>query len=107
MAAIFYVSSLPGTRLPSQVGAWDHLLHFLAYWGLGASIALSLARPGLSWRDMLLAVAIGTAYGASDEWHQSFVPSRDASLADWGHDALGVVVGVMVVWALMRRSKVQ
>lgn len=107
MAAIFYFSSLPGSRLPIQPGAWDHLLHFLAYWGLGASIALSAGYPVMSWRQAIMAIVTGVAFGASDEWHQSFVPLRNASLADWLYDALGVMVGVPLVWTLMRRSKVQ
>lgn len=104
MAAIFYFSSLPGSRLPIQPGVWDHLLHFLAYGGLGASIALSVGDPAMSWRQAMIAVVIGITFGASDEWHQSFVPLRDASLRDWVYDALGVIVGVPLVWTLMRRS---
>jgi VanZ family protein len=106
MAAIFSFSSLPGSRLPIQPGAWDHLLHFLAYWGLGASMALSVGHPAMSWRQAMIAGTLGIAYGASDEWHQSFVPLRDASLGDWIYDAAGVVVGVTLVWTLMRTRAV-
>jgi len=35
------------------------------------------------------------AYGVSDEWHQSFVPLRDASIRDWMTDLLGGAAGAM------------
>jgi VanZ family protein len=38
-------------------------------------------------------VALGVAYGASDEVHQAFVPGRSADPADWAADALGVLAG--------------
>ena len=31
----------------------------------------------------------GMAYGATDEWHQSFVPGRSTELADWIADTAG------------------
>ena len=44
------------------------------------------------------------AYGASDEWHQSFVPGRSVDVADWIADAIGVVVGVLFYHWLRRRA---
>jgi VanZ family protein len=40
--------------------------------------------------DELKPVALGIIYGFSDEWHQSFVPGREASLRDIFFDGLGV-----------------
>jgi VanZ family protein len=42
---------------------------------------------------------IATAYGATDEWHQSFVPNRHAEFRDLQADALGACAGVIAVWA--------
>ena len=50
--------------------------------------------PGRGPRAAVLAVLAASAYGASDEWHQSFVPSRSAEVADWMTDTLGA--GFMV-----------
>jgi len=47
---------------------------------------------------------IAALYAIGDEFHQSFVPDRVASLADWAVDILGVAAGVGVVW-VTRRGK--
>jgi VanZ family protein len=43
-------------------------------------------------------------YAASDEFHQSFVPERTASLVDVGIDTLGGIIaqGVSVLWHVIR-----
>jgi VanZ family protein len=47
-------------------------------------------------------VLLTTLYAASDEWHQSFVPSRTASLADVTIDSFGAICGA---WWFSRRRK--
>jgi VanZ family protein len=46
-------------------------------------------------------VLLTTLYAASDEWHQSFVPSRTASLADVTIDSFGAICGAL--WFSRRR----
>lgn len=46
-------------------------------------------------------VLLTTLYAASDEWHQSFVPSRTASLADVTIDSVGAICGAL--WFSRRR----
>jgi len=41
---------------------------------------------------MVLIVIFSTLYGMSDEWHQSFVPGRDASAWDVLADTLGALI---------------
>ena len=50
------------------------------------------APPSRAWVHVALIVA-GALYGATDEWHQSFVPGRDASVLDWLADLCGVTLG--------------
>jgi VanZ family protein len=47
-------------------------------------------------------VLLTTLYAASDEWHQSFVPSRTASLADVTVDSFGAICGA---WWFSRRRR--
>jgi VanZ family protein len=101
MTAIFVLSSLPG--LPAPRGAFtDKHAHFLAYASLAALLFRALAggrRAGLTLGRGLVAAVLATAYGVTDEWHQSFVPGRNAELDDLAADALGAVVAVGVLWA--------
>ena len=45
-------------------------------------------------------VALATLYAAGDEWHQSFVPSRTASICDVMIDAFGAICGT--IWLSLR-----
>ncbi len=82
--AIFWMSSLPGTEVGLQP-PWDKLAHFATY----AVLATLLVRSGLS---QALAFLLAVVYGAGDEWHQSFVPGRDASGFDLLADAAGALL---------------
>ncbi len=88
-AAIFAVSSRGSVGIPAFPGA-DKVLHFAAYALFGFLLAYGAAASGLAPR---WGVALGWAYGASDEVHQAFVPGRSADPADWAADALGVLAG--------------
>jgi VanZ family protein len=45
--------------------------------------------------SLMMTILIGKGYAQSDEWHQSFVPGRDASLWDVLFDIAGVVAGAI------------
>jgi VanZ family protein len=44
------------------------------------------------------------AFAASDEYHQSFVPSRTASAHDVMIDCIGAFVAVLLCWTFARRN---
>lgn len=69
-----------------HLGAYG-VLAVLLCWGLG----------GARIQAMWLGLGIAVLYGVSDEFHQSFVPGRDASLIDIGWDALGAATA-LVAW---------
>lgn len=101
---IFLLSSLP-VRAPglSLPGA-DKAAHFVEYAVLGLLLARALdrARPGRGGtRLVLLATLLGTAWGAGDEFHQSFVPERTAAWGDLLADAAGSLAGA-ALFALRR-----
>jgi len=116
MAAIYWCSSLPGTPGPDdpalgRLFLWltpsmQNFLHvpvFAAvawawHWALAAWLRAPAARP-------LVACAVAIAYGVCDEWHQSFVPGRYASLVDVLLDASGAAIGIWCAdWAQRRAA---
>lgn len=105
-AAIFAVSSMPRPPIPELLVFWnsDKLLHAAAYCTLAALVLFGAqARTGgLGAAARTEAVIAAALYGASDEWHQSFVPGRSLSTYDMIADALGALVGGLVVgvWVL-------
>lgn len=95
MAALGYLSHQPEWP-DSATGYPDWLLHGIAYTALGAACYLGTTaggRGGIA--PAVKALAIAVTYGALDEIHQSFVPGRDAALADLLADALGAGLGVL------------
>jgi VanZ family protein len=68
---------------------------------------------GMGWaRAVALTLVIITLYGASDEWHQSFVPMRSADVRDWITDMFGGTLGALgrriaVSTASRRRRRLQ
>jgi len=79
----------------------DKVLHF--GWFMGGAILLSAflmlrgrhsaPQPG----HALAAVALIAIIGATDEWHQSYVPGRSGNdPGDWSADVAGAIVGVLI-----------
>jgi VanZ family protein len=106
MAAIFCASSLQDPPVPSDVPDVD--LHALAYFGLMLLVVRAVANG--TWARLtagVLAIAwcITVAYGASDEWHQMYVPNRNAELRDVRADAIGAFAAAIALkaWVIIRR----
>ena len=121
MIALYWLSTLHGTPLPEDpalyaVFYWvppslQNTLHVPVYavlawcwhWALGAWTRVSSAR-------VVGAFIITSACGVFDEWHQSFVPGRYASLADVMLDAVGAALGIWLAvyasrYAMLRLQK--
>jgi VanZ family protein len=75
--------------------------HLLVYSVLAALLYGGLPSELGRGQRAALAFAIAVAYGASDEFHQSFVPGRDASLGDLLVDAIAAssTLAVIARWA--------
>ena len=102
MALLFALSSIPSEVVqPSGAIPLDKVAHFCFYGVLGALLAGAIGRRRVGWGAVIaLAVAIGALYGVSDEFHQRFVPGRDASVDDWIADVLGTLAGGIVAVTL-------
>jgi VanZ family protein len=98
-AAIFLVSSMPEPPLPSSVS--DKTGHRAAYAAFGLVVLRALS--GASWSGVTAAtsgsaLAIATLYGATDEWHQSWVPGRSPDVLDLLADASGAALAIGGAW---------
>ena len=102
MAVIFALSSQPGLRVSSDPGV-DLPLRHAAHVAVYGLLCVSIVR-GICWnrdgrprtKDLLLAVALATLYGISDEIHQTFVPDRTGHDVDVGWDLVGALIGALV-----------
>ncbi len=104
MSLLFYLSSQPYLDVPSLVPDQDKFMHFGAYGVLGALI-LGALRPtptGYGRAQALLASAVASLYGVSDEIHQLFVPGRDADVLDWLADTSGALMATLLLAWLSR-----
>jgi VanZ family protein len=101
MLGIFVLSSQ--SSLPQPPGMLtDKAAHAIAYGLLAAFWFRALAGgrwSGLTARRAGLAVLGATAYGLTDELHQSMVPGRTMELADLWADALGASAAACALWA--------
>jgi VanZ family protein len=94
MVAVFALSAQSNPLPLVTEHVWDKLLHLFEYSGLALLLARALAGEGLSWRAAFLAAAlVASAYGVTDEYHQSFVPGRETSVLDWTADSIGALAG--------------
>jgi VanZ family protein len=103
--AIYWASSRPNPFpfLPQGLFSHDKLLHAGAYAVLGALVAIALASRHLRvGRAVALAALLAACYGATDEWHQSFVPSRQPDAADLVADAVGGLAGAALAVVILR-----
>jgi len=110
MGGIFYLShqSTPAGRSGGTVeSVAAHLtlyagLALVLFWALNAQHGRAQAPL---WARLTVAFALAVLYGVSDEIHQAFVPSRTASEADIGLDALGSAAGLALALlsTLLRR----
>jgi VanZ family protein len=100
MGVIFWFSSIPGGSVPGRFAVVGHLGEYAI---LGALLTVALRSSGMRWRvAALLALAIASVYGISDELHQLFTPGRTCDPVDWLTDTAGAALGIAAVWALSR-----
>jgi len=52
--------------------------------------------------DACVAFCIAVLFAVSDEWHQSFVPSREGHLRDVLFDSFGAALGLFAAWRIGR-----
>jgi VanZ family protein len=88
----------------------DKLLHLAVY---GLMAGLFYRACGSTWSGrmppaIILAASVlfASLYGASDEFHQSFVAARQADMGDWIADIVGGILGAGIAMVVHMRRRV-
>ncbi len=102
---VFIGSSLSHPLDKNPFSHFDKFAHLSEY-GLFALLLFRALNGTLSKSSFLLlaliTVLITTGYGASDEFHQHFVPGRTSDVRDLAADGLGSVLAMTVVFIKRR-----
>jgi VanZ family protein len=96
-AAAVLMLALSPAPPPTLSTGWDKANHLLAFATLGG-LASQGWRSAWTWACLL-------AFGGAIELLQALTPTREASWADLGADALGLALAALVVGAIRRRAR--
>jgi len=106
MITLFMLSTLPGNDpFLNSVHLSDKIEHFLAYFVLGITFCIWI--PSKTWLKRtfvcsIFVILLCTLFGASDEYHQKFVPGRSCDLYDLGVDFAGGVIAVFAYFSFIK-----
>ncbi|MEK6584413.1 MAG: VanZ family protein, partial [Nitrospirota bacterium] len=94
---IFVISSLSSTEGADPFPHFDKVAHMFVYGVLALLIFRSLTLTLRTSNFMLVAlltIIVAIAYGMSDEFHQSFVPTRNPDIKDIAADGIGALIAM-------------
>jgi VanZ family protein len=102
LVIIFLESSFPATVYPTiEIWSADKIVHIGVYGLLAALCYISLIHqkkfPFFTKNALLFTILIVSIYGATDEFHQYFVPNRDCEFWDWLADFFGAVIMILLI----------
>jgi len=90
---IYWLSDQPSLPTPMLFMHQDKVMHAGAYFILAFFTVRAFRHRSTSLPILIISSLIfASLYGASDEWHQSFVPGRMSDTHDWLADTLGAVI---------------
>jgi VanZ family protein len=106
MCLIFYLSSLSGHEIsqPFPLKPIPLVGHIVLFSGL--AVLLLLAMRGwkfeINLRWVITVAVFSSLFGISDEYHQSFVTGRHASIVDVSVDSISSIVTATSIWIVDR-----
>ncbi len=111
-AVIFAFSEMPGSGLDITPPLWyvlerksAHVFEYAVLTFLSFRFFAAIYSRERFSRIAILSGAFALAYGALDEFHQSFVFGRGARISDVAIDGIGILVALLLIFLLSRPSK--
>ena len=107
-ASIFFFSHQ--SQPPLATLSADYVLHFLAYLTFGLTLTWGITagfREEFTIRRVVIVLVLAFLYSASDEFHQAFIPGRDASFRDFLADVVGASACAWTLYFFGNRQKGQ
>jgi len=101
---IFLLSHQPTLPIPLTFPHQDKFVHATAY-GVMAFLSWRAFSNLIQTRLLLVGVTVMfcSAYGVSDEFHQSFIEGREADVWDWVADTTGaLMMSFVLLWRRYR-----
>jgi VanZ family protein len=100
LGSLYWLSSRPDLSTTEQSGMArivSNLMHAPLFAGLAFFCLKSISGRTVSWSACGVVVLVCAACGALLEWHQSFVPGRQASVNDLLMDLLGTCAMLLIL----------
>lgn len=82
----------------------EYALLALLFWRAIRQPVRNDRRPW-NWSQARLAFGLTAFYAATDEFHQMFVPNREARVQDVAIDLCGATAGLLLLWGIGRLRK--
>jgi len=105
-----FFPSLAKQMTPEMIDVTDYVIRKVAHVTEYTILSILVSRSfgvasSSSLRQRILPTVITSLYALSDEYHQSFVPSRGATYTDVMWDTLGASIGSgLLLWIQQRRT---
>jgi len=106
---IFYLSGRPFPKILPRLSYIDKFVHITIYFILTSLLwrALYYASPQfLKNKALVLALILAIISGITDEYHQSFLPYRNADIFDILSDTIGAFIFIIGLFIWNYRKKV-
>lgn len=104
---IFILSSMSDPPVLGPMPLNDKIKHLLLYGVFTVLVCRAVApRVRRAAIAALVTIAVVSAYGASDEYHQRFTPGRSCDIHDWEADTLAaLIVASCYPWRRRKEAK--
>lgn len=110
ISAIFFLADSPVVSSLASFNPYS-LLHIPVYGVLAfllvfsiSPVKINLARQNRRRNHFLVAGLIALGVAIADEFHQSFIPSRTASISDIVLDLIGIILALLLIAPICRKG---